>query len=477
MIEPPVLLVVDDNEMNRDMLARRCERQGYVVVTAGDGRQALNLLVERRFDLVLLDIEMPTMDGLAVLRLLRKTYPMTDLPVIMVTATDASQSIVNALDLGANDYVTKPIDFPVVAARVKTQLGLKRANDEVKSLAKQLEARNELIRSVFGRYVATEVVDTLLASPEALKFGGETRTVSVLFVDARGFTPLAEQLAPERIVTLLNAYLGALTNIVSKHNGIVDELLGDGIMAFFGAPSVSPDHAQRAIASAVEMQLAMETLNEQNCACGLPVLRIGIGVHTGEAVVGNIGSERRSKYSVVGRHVNLASRIQGYSAAGQILISEATLEEAGAVVRVDGRIVVQPKGADQPVTLYEVGGIGGDYNLFLAKTDTVLHPLQNQIPITYAILDETRGGQTFEGLLTDLSIKGGCIRAVTDRRRIAVHSDVKIILNGETRGGATEYLYGKVVGVPEARDKFRVHFTSMPPEMSGVLATLIQRHG
>lgn len=365
--EHGLILVVDDNEMNRDVLARRLERHGYTVSGAENGQQALNMLVEQKFDLVLLDIMMPIMDGIAVLKLIRKTYPIAELPVIMVTAKGETGDVVNALELGANDYITKPLNFAVVLARVRTHFALKRSNDEISSLARQLEARNDFIRNIFGRYVANEVVDKLLESEETLKFGGELRKITIMFADLMDFTSISEKLAPKQVVTMLNNYLGTMIEIIASYRGIVDELAGDGILAFFGAPIVYEEHAQKATACAVEMQAAMESVNEKNRAQGIPEVQMGIGINTGEVVVGNIGSEKRSKYSAVGNHINLSSRIKSYSVGGQILISEATLADTGAVVRIDGQKKMHPKGLEHPITVYEISGIGGKYNLFLPK--------------------------------------------------------------------------------------------------------------
>src|SRR6266852_5153029 len=182
------LLVVDDNPMNRDMLARRLTRRGYTVTVAEDGYQALAMIEAQQFDLVLLDIMMPGLSGLDVLKTLRQRYAVADLPVIMATAKDQSEDIVAALQLGANDYVTKPLDFPVVLARAETQLSLKRAMEEIKRLANQLEKRNRFIKHTFGRYLSEEVVDRLLETPEGLQLGGEKREVTILMSDLRGFT-------------------------------------------------------------------------------------------------------------------------------------------------------------------------------------------------------------------------------------------------------------------------------------------------
>ena len=272
---------MDDNEINRDVLSRRLVQRGYHVAVAADGRQALQMLMTQPFDLVLLDIMMPGMSGFEVLTILREAHSAAELPVIMATASDQSRDIVAALTLGANDYVTKPLDFPVVLARIRTQLSLKRAIQEIQRLAEQLELRNRFIRTTFGRYLTDEVVTSLLDSPEGLKLGGEKRQVSILMADLRGFTSLSGRLGPEQVVAILNRYLGTMADIIMEYQGTIDEFIGDAIFVIFGAPLRMNDHAQRAVACAVAMQLAMATVNAQNRAEGLPEVEMGVGVNTG----------------------------------------------------------------------------------------------------------------------------------------------------------------------------------------------------
>ena len=183
---------------------------------------------------------------------------------------------------------------------------VKRAMDEVQRLASALELRNGFIRRLFGRYVSDEVVSTLLESPSGLRLGGEKRTVTILMADLRGFSGMAERLPPEQVVSTLNNYLGAMTDIITAHQGTIDEFIGDAILALFGAPIARDDDARRAAACALEMQLAMPAVNERNRGLGLPDLQMGIAVNTGEVVVGNVGSHKRAKYGVVGSPVNLA---------------------------------------------------------------------------------------------------------------------------------------------------------------------------
>ena len=358
-----VILVVDDNELNRDLLTRRLAKKGFATDEASDGFKALEWLANHHCDLVLLDIMMPGMSGIEVLQKIRETRDGTELPIIMATAKDAREDIVGALNLGANDYVTKPLDFPVVLARVNTQLEMKRANDRVRQLVKEVERRNEFIRSVFGRYLTDDIAETLLDSPEGLNLGGERREITILMADIRGFTNLSSHLEPEKVVTLVNNFLSEMTGVIISHGGTIDEFIGDAILALFGAPRAMEDHAEKAVACALKMQTAMQAVNELNRQSGLPELATGIGINTGEVIVGNIGSEQRAKYGVVGHNVNFVSRIESYTAGGQILVSDRTLEACMGLLETRGEMSVRPKGFDNDVQIHDICGIGGAYQI------------------------------------------------------------------------------------------------------------------
>jgi len=466
------VLVVDDNPENRDMLSRRLARRGYTVAVAEDGDQALKMSDAEHFDLVLLDIMMPGISGLEVLKILRQHYSVADLPIIMATAKDQSSDIVEALQLGANDYVTKPLDFPVVLARVQTQLALKRAMEEIRRLADQLELRNRFIRETFGRYLSDEVVASLLDSPTGLQLGGEKRKVTLLMSDLRGFTSLSERLAPERVVAILNRYLATMVTIIKQYQGTIDEFIGDAIFVLFGAPIWQEDDAQRAVACAVAMQVAMASVNEQNRQDGLPEVEMGIGVHTGEVVVGNIGSHERMKYGVVGSHVNLTSRIQSYTIGGQILISEPTRKEVGSILRIGKQMEIRAKGFEQPIPLCEVRGIGGGHNLFLIETEDTLVPLPQEIPLRYTVVEgDHLSGVMFEGSFVKLSAKGAEAHLENPVPPLSNLNMHLIDSNGEEIPGV---LYGKVVGTaPGSPTIFSVRFTSMSPQIEKFLHRLL----
>ncbi|MBK9090257.1 MAG: response regulator [Holophagales bacterium] len=470
-VEPAHLLVVDDNAENREMLSRRLRGHGFTIAVAESGPEALRLLEEIPFDLVLLDVVMPGMSGLDVLRDLRPRHAAADLPVIMATARDDSNDVVTALRLGANDYVTKPLDFPVVLARVATQLTLSRAKARISTLARDLEVRNRFIFETFGRYLSNEVVESLLQTPEGLKLGGETRKVTLLMSDLRGFTQLADRIPPDRVVRLLNNYLGTMVDVLLSFQGTIDEFIGDAILAIFGAPVQREDDALRAVACAVEMQRAMERVNEFNRREGLPVVEMGIAIHTGEVVVGNIGSDKRAKYGVVGSPVNLTARIESYTVGGQILVSDRTRREGGADLSVGTEVVVQMKGFEKPVSAWDVRGVAGDFNLFLPAREEPLVALRGPLPVRFATISGQRvDGPESEGLLVRLSMKEAEIEA---RERPEPFRNLRlrfVARDGSTIAGE---VYGKVSAPKLSAKGFGLRFTSLPPEIRSFLETVL----
>ena len=241
-----------------------------------------------------------------------------------------------------------------------------------------------------------------------------------------------------------------------------------------GSPLRMADHAQRAVACAVAMQLGMTSVNAQNRGESLPEVEMGIGVNTGEVVVGNIGSHKRAKYGLVGADVNLTARIASYTIGGQILISEATRREAGPDVDVDEHIEVEAKGIDQPITLYNVRGIGGPYDFLLPERQEVFFPLQEEISLRYTVLEgKYVGGTVFTGAFVQLSTKGGEIRS---EHPIAPLSDIKMRLVHNTGVEIAGDLYGKIVGKPtDRRASFAVRFTSIPPQVATFLHSLSWR--
>ena len=215
-------------------------------------------------------------------------------------------------------------------------------------------AREEVARANYSRFMPEYVVKQLLNNPDSFRLGGVNQTITVLFADIRGFTAFAEREKPERVVALLNRYFSVMTDIIFAHGGTLDKYIGDELMAIFGAPTTSPEDPLNAVKAAVTMQKQLATLNAELSSEGYQPISIGIGLHTGEATIGYVGSERRSEYTAIGDTVNLASRLQSNAAGGQILMSEATASACGNRIPVNAREPLTVKNRVQPVNIFEV---------------------------------------------------------------------------------------------------------------------------
>ncbi len=331
------------------------------------------------------------------------------------------------------------------------------------------------LRKTFGRYLTDEVVANLLEHPEGLKMGGERRTITILTSDLRGFTALSERLSPEEVVKILNFYLGKMADVITQYQGTIDEFMGDGILVLFGAPTGRPDDADRAIACAIAMQQAMTAVNETMQAWDLPDLEMGIGINTGDVVVGNIGSEKRTKYGVVGSQVNLTYRIESYTTGGQILISEKTLNTAQIDLKINGQKSVSPKGVKEPITIYDIGGVGAPYHLNLIKEEEQFFPIAKPILLQYAILDgkDINSLQVF-GHLVQLSQHGGQI-VIDDEKQSPPPPLANIKLNFEdwtTPDLESEDVYAKVLEQEANPQEFYIKFTSKPPSIDKKLTEI-----
>jgi len=228
---------------------------------------------------------------------------------------------------------------------------------EKSKLYQDLTIRNEFIRKLFGRYISDEIAEALLANPDALKMGGKKCKVTVLMSDIRGFTTMSEHLSPEQVVSVLNNHLDVMVGVIRQYGGTIDNFIGDAIMVLFGAPLATENDTQNAIACALAMQEAMEDVNRRNLASDLPEIQMGIGINTGDVVAGNIGSETHAKYSVIGAPVNLSARIESIAKAGQVLISQQSLQEVKNVVEIASTLGAKVKGVEKPITVYEVSNI------------------------------------------------------------------------------------------------------------------------
>ncbi|RLC01902.1 MAG: hypothetical protein DRH90_15180 [Deltaproteobacteria bacterium] len=290
------------------------------------------------------------------------------------------------------------------------------SRDEVGKLTRAFNSmmeglrQRDFIRETFGRYVTKEVVEQLLETPDGLKLGGESREVTIMLSDLRGFTPLTEHLEPDQVVNLLNRYFGEMESIISVHQGTINEFLGDAILTFFGAPVHHADHAQKAVSCAVAMQLAMRDFNTRNEAIGLSPLSMGIGINTGNVIVGNIGSQNRAKYGVVGHTINLTSRVEGSAMGGQVLITESTFEKIRLNIETRGTRTINLKGVDQGVTIYDVKAVTKPTPLELPDEEPAADSLAKPIPVDVHVMENKEvGAEPMQGLLTSFSPTWACV--------------------------------------------------------------------
>ena len=313
------LLVADDNKVNRLLMARSLEMQGHRVALAENGRVALAMLGREPFDLLLLDIEMPEMDGFEVLEHLARDLALRDLPVIVTSSVEGIANIVRCIELGAEDYLPKPVNAVLLKARIGASLEKKRLRDQ----------QRELVR----RFATREVADDLDTSGFAL--GGRLVQATAMFSDIRGFTAMAEVMPPEETIELLNTYYTLMFDAICGHGGIVNQMVGDGLMAIFGAPLALADPCRSAVNAALEMIEMIGLFNQSPERLAKPPLQIGIGIASGAVIAGYTGTQTRATYTCVGDTVNLAARLEAHTkrAGHPILIDAATHSAlAGTVV-------------------------------------------------------------------------------------------------------------------------------------------------
>jgi class 3 adenylate cyclase/HAMP domain-containing protein len=326
-------------------------------------------------------------------------------------------------------------------------------------------AKRDFIRDTFGRYVTQEVVNRLLDTEAALEMGGEIREVSLIMSDLRGFTAITAEMQPEQVITFLNRYLSRMIEILLDNRAVIDEILGDGILAFFGAPEPLTAHPAQAIACALQMQAAMDEINAQNEAEGIPRLSMGIGVNTGTVVVGNIGSERRTKYSVVGSEVNFASRMEAFALAGQVLISEATFKQVRDLVEVRKVMQVEMKGIPGRATLYDVQGIGAPYHIRLRDKFETLEKLPANLEVqVYHLKDKIVTGSKSQAWMTHLCDTAARLES---EEHFEAWEDVRMIFLDAQGVPFPGHVYGKITGVKPLegrRSELLASFTSVPPE-------------
>jgi adenylate cyclase len=362
------LLVVDDNEDNRYTLTRRLDRLGYTnVSTATNGREALELLQAKPIDLVLLDIMMPDMNGYEVLERLKADPQRRHIPVIMISAIDEVESVIRCVELGAEDYLSKPFNPTLLRARVGASLERKKLHDQVRAQAADLAAWNQTLEQRVAeqlteiervgrlkRFLSPQIADLVVSSGDSERvLESHRRAVTVVFCDLRGFTSFAETAEPEEVMAVLGAYHDVLGPLIHRYEGTLERFAGDGLNVLFNDPLPCPDPSVRAVRMAVEMRDAVSNLATKWRKLGHE-LGFGMGIAHGYATLGRIGFEGRYDYSAIGTVVNLAARLCAEARSGQILVDGRVHTAVEAFTDTEPLGELMLKGMQRPVSAFNI---------------------------------------------------------------------------------------------------------------------------
>jgi class 3 adenylate cyclase len=375
------------------------------------------------------------------------------------------QRIIHSLEAIARANLNLDVDKPDTRPVVIPPDAPKEIQDIVSSRTRMLDAIVKVseerlglvnfIRDTFGRYLSKKIVDEILASPEGRKIGGRRKTVTILMSDLRGFTGLSEILDPESIVDLLNRYLESMSEVILSYDGIIDEFIGDAILAVFGVPDSREDDAPRAVACALSMQNKLSELNQELAREGFPPLEMGIGVNTGNVVVGNIGSKMRAKYGLIGSTVNIAGRIESYTTGGQVIIGEPTYNAVKSLVTTEAPITMMMKGLKRPLAGYPVTAIGPPYDVAFLPPQDIQAGVALNLPFHFWMIREkeiepdAKPGETV--LMGDNFITAKIIPAPEPMANIKLHFDLCTDLH------CFEDIYAKVMTVENEKGQPLTH--------------------
>jgi adenylate cyclase len=363
---PPLILVVDDMPDNIEVVRMRLENKGYEVIAAGDGEEALATIAATPPDLVLLDVMMPKLDGIETLKRLKADTSLPFMPVVLLTAKADAKEVIDGLDSGADDYLTKPVDHAALLARVRAMLRIKAMHDTNNEQAARLAELNATLEARVAtqvgeiermgrlkRFLAPQVANAVLAEGGEDLLRSHRREVVVLFCDLRGFTAFAETAEPEEVMTVLREYHGALGPLVREYEGTLDHFAGDSIMVFFNDPVPCADPAARGIGLAAAIREAMRGLTAQWRTRG-HMLGCGLGVGQGFATLGRIGFEDRLDYAAIGTVTNVAARLCAEAADDQILMTQRVAAATAGFAVSEPVGPVSLKGLARPIEVHRL---------------------------------------------------------------------------------------------------------------------------
>jgi class 3 adenylate cyclase len=367
--EPARILIVDDNEANRDIVRTRLATQGYDLLEAADGEEALAVAKEKQPDLILLDVMMPRLDGIEVCRRLKSDPAAPFTTIILITARTDSSDVVRGLDAGADEYLTKPVDQTALVARVSSMLRLKSLHDRVAAQAADLASWNRVLEQRVAeqvgelervgrlkRFLSPQIAEMIVSSGSERILESHRREIAVVICDLRGFTAFSETAEPEDVMAVLHAYHSSLGSLIDKFDGTVERFTGDGLMVWFNDPLPCPDPCARAARMGVEMRDEVAMLVRKWGAHDYH-LGFAIGIAHGYATLGRIGFERRFDYAAVGTVVNLAARLCAEAGDGQILIDAKVYTAIEHFVTVERIGELALKGFNRPVKAFNLTAV------------------------------------------------------------------------------------------------------------------------
>jgi class 3 adenylate cyclase/CheY-like chemotaxis protein len=366
MTIPAKILVVDDTEMNRDMLSTLVEADGHKASVAVNGRIGLEMLKAEPFDLVLLDVMMPEMNGYQVLEQLKSDATLRDIPVIVLSALDEIGSVVRCIELGAEDYLPKPFDPVLLRARIGACLEKKRLRDQEVRLRSELEVLNKTLEERvqeqvqqlerlqrLKRFFSPQLAELIVSGDADDPLKTHRREITVVFLDLRGFTAFAEIAEPEEVMAVLHEYHAAMGKLILQYEGTLEHFAGDGMMIFFNDPVPIANPAEQAVRMTLAMRERVKELTVKWRKLGYD-LHFGVGIAQGYATIGAIGFEGRWEYGAIGSVPNLAARLCGEAKPGEIMIAQRVLATLDELVEVEEKGELSLKGFHRPVAAYAI---------------------------------------------------------------------------------------------------------------------------
>ena len=375
------VLVVDDSRTMRLSLTRALNELGFDnIKEAKNGRQALELVLKEHFDLMLLDMEMPEMNGMEVLLALKKNPQLGGLPVIVISGADQIENAVRCIEAGAEDYLPKPFNPTLLRARATSSIEKKRLRDldrvrltQLQTEKERTEAANKLVTeknqilenlsSKLSKYLSPQIYQSIFRGEQNVEISSKRKKLTICFTDIAGFTETTDNLESEELTNVLNHYLTEMSVIALQHGATIDKFIGDAMLLFFGDPESKgvAEDAKACVLMAIAMQRRMRELEQEWRNRGLlRPFRIRMGITTGFCTVGNFGSRDRMDYTIIGNEVNLAARLQSATEPGSILLSHETNALVQGLVMTEEQPPITVKGFPKPISGYKLVGTYND---------------------------------------------------------------------------------------------------------------------